>query len=60
MDKCINFREFMGYQFDDKKLQKKGTEHIRTLLAAQYPRLTHIASQMNGKKERNYRPSSVF
>ena len=34
MDKCINFREFVGYLFDDEKLIQKGTEIMHALLAA--------------------------
>jgi hypothetical protein len=51
----INFREFVGYLFDDERLINKGTKIMHALLAAQSPRLTHIASQMKGKSERNYK-----
>jgi hypothetical protein len=60
MDKCINFREFVGYLFDDERLVNKGTEIMHALLAAQSPRLTHIASQMKGKSERNYKTIQRF
>jgi hypothetical protein len=60
MDKCINIREFAGYLFDDERLIQKGTEIMRALLAAQSPRLTHIASQMNGTSERNYKTIQRF
>jgi hypothetical protein len=38
MDKCINYREFEGYLFDDERLIQKGTEIMHALLA----RLTTI------------------
>jgi len=60
MDKFINFREFVGYLFDDERLIQKGTEIVHAILAAQSPRLTHIASQMKGKSERNYKTIQRF
>jgi hypothetical protein len=60
MDKCINFCEFVGYLFDERRLIQKGTEIMQALLAAQSPRLTHIAIQMKGKSDRNYKTIQRF
>jgi hypothetical protein len=50
----------MGYLFDDERLIKNGTEIMQALLEAQSPRLTHIASQMSGMSERNYKTIQRF
>jgi hypothetical protein len=61
MDKCINFRGFMGYLFDDKKIAKQAAQIVKALLEAQSPRLTNIAEKMPGQKsDSNYKVIQRF
>jgi len=60
MNKFINYSEFMQYLIDDEKQAKKGGEIVRGILAAKSPRLTHIAEQMAGQSESNYKAIQRF
>jgi hypothetical protein len=60
MDKCINFREFMQYVFDEDKLAEQGATIVKGLLEAQSPRLTNISEKMDGNSSRNYKVIQRF
>jgi hypothetical protein len=60
MDKCINFREFMEYLFDDEKLVQKGSAIVSALLEAQSPRLSNIAEKMDGQSANCYKVIQRF
>ena len=60
MNKFINYSEFMQYLIDDERQAKKGGEIVRGILAAKSPRLTHIAEQMAGRSESNYKAIQRF
>ncbi len=60
MNKFINYSEFMQYLIDDEKQAKKGGAIIHGIIAAISPRLTHIAEEMQGKSESNYKAIHRF
>jgi Transposase DDE domain len=60
MNKCINFREFLGDLFDDEKQVKQGAEIIKAILEAQSPRMTNISEKMAGNSERGYKVIQRF
>lgn len=60
MDKCINFREFMRYLFDDERLVQKGSTVVTALLEAQSPRLSNIAEKMPGHSHSCYKAIQRF
>jgi hypothetical protein len=60
MNKFINYSEIMHYLIDDEKKAKKGGEIVQGILAAKSPRLTHIAEEMPGQSESNYKAIHRF
>ena len=60
MNKLINYSEFMQYLLDDEEQAKKGGEIVQGIIAAKSPRLTHIAEEMQGKSESNYKAIHRF
>jgi len=60
MNKFINYSEFMHYLIDDEKKAEKGGEIVQGILAAKSPRLTHIAEEMQGQSESNYKAIHRF
>ena len=60
MNKFINYSEFMHYLIDDEKKAEKGGEIVQGILAAKSPRLTHIAEEMEGQSESNYKAIHRF
>jgi hypothetical protein len=55
MNKCINFREFMEFLFDDEKQVQKGSAIVSALLESQSPRLSNIAEKMDGQSASCYK-----
>lgn len=53
MDKFINYSEMMGYLFDDAKEAEKAGLIAQGMIRAQSPRITEIASKMEGVSESN-------
>jgi hypothetical protein len=60
MDKCINFREFMGHLLDDPKLAEKGGRIVKAILEAQSPRMTDISEKMAGNSSSRYKEIQRF
>jgi len=60
MDKCINFREFMGYLLDDPELAEKGSRIVKAILEAQSPRMTDISEKMAGNSSSRYKEIQRF
>lgn len=60
MDKCINFRRFMHYLFEDERLITQAATILKALLQAQSPRLSDISEQMPGNSQSNYKTLQRF
>jgi len=60
MNKFINYSEFMQYLIDDEKKAEKGGEIVQGIIGAKSPRLTHIAEEMKGQSESNYKAIQRF
>jgi Transposase DDE domain len=60
MDKCINFRRFLGYLLDDEDLAEKGARITKALLEAQSPHLTDISEKMSGNSSSRYKEIQRF
>ncbi len=60
MNKFINYSTFMQYLIDDEQKAEKGGEIVQGILAAKSPRLTHIAEEMKGQSESNYKAIHRF
>jgi hypothetical protein len=50
----------MHYLMDDEKRAEKGGEIVKAILEAKSPRLTHIAEEMEGQSESNYKAIHRF